>query len=93
MKKLFVEVFITQDGEDYKEYYECESYEITKNWTGNCIRLEDVNTYKETKTGKVQRKQLKRGRYVTTDCMKHWESNAVYVWENGTDNLIAKWES
>ena len=41
MKKYFVQVFITFTEEDGRgcvyEAYECDSYETTKNWTGECI--------------------------------------------------------
>lgn len=94
MKKYFVEVFITfteEDGRGYShEAYECNGYEAAKNWTGECIRLEDVNTYKEGKR-KATRKQLSRGKYITVSKMSHWEHLEVIVWENGTDNIIQKW--
>lgn len=97
MKKYFVGVFITFDGRGstYKTY-ECNSYENTKNWTGECIRLEDVNTCKSTcKRGKrkIIRKQLSRRKLITVEKMNHWEHFAVIVWENGTDNIIQMWKS
>lgn len=96
MKKYFVEVFIIFTEEDGRgctyEAYECNGYEDAKNWTGECIRLEDVNTYKRGK-GKPIRKQLSRGKLITVERMNHWKHLAVIVWENGTDNIIQKWES
>ena len=96
MKKYMVEVFTSftdEDGrEDFHEVYECESYTNAKNWTGNCIRLDDVNTLTKTKTGKEKRKQLARGRYITIEKMRHWKSLSVYVWKNGTENIVEKWE-
>ena len=94
MKKYMVESFVVcNDGRESHDVYECESIERAKDWTGECIRLADVNTLKISKTGKEQRKQLSRGKYVTIERMNHWKSVAVYVWENGTDNVIEKWES
>lgn len=96
MKKFFVEVFITfteKDGrEAVHESYECGSYEMAKNWTGECIRLDDVNTYKEGKRKPI-RKQMKRGKYITIERMPHWSHLEVVVFENGTDNVVDKWES
>ena len=94
MKKYMVEVFVktTNENSECHEVYECESYERAKNWAGECIRLEDVNTYKTTKTGKVQRKQLSRGKYIVIEKLSHWIEYHIYVWENGTDNVIEKFE-
>lgn len=96
MKKYFVEVFITftdEDGrESVHEMYECNGYEVTKNWTGECIRLDDANTYKEGKR-KPSRKQLARGKYITVEKMAHWKHLEVVVFENGSDNVIQKWEA
>lgn len=95
MKKYMVEVFIEFNDKERKsnhEVFECESYTHAKNWTGDCIRLENVNTYKVSKTGKEQRKQLKRGQYITVEKMRHWNNFHVYVWENGTDNIIEMFE-
>lgn len=92
MKKYFVEIFITfNDGRrDLHECFECNSYQAAKNWTGECIRLEDVNTFKQGKR-KAIRKQLSRGKYVTVEKMPHWTTLEVIIWENGTDNIIRKW--
>lgn len=96
MKKYFVEIFITfteKDGrEDFHDTYECEDYEMAKKYTGRCVRLIDVNTYKEGKR-KALRKQLKRAKLVTIDKLAHWESFEVIIWENGTDNIVQKWEA
>ena len=92
MKKYFVETFTsTKYGDDYHEMYECESFAYDKNWTGNCIRLEDVNSFKNGKKKPI-RKQHSRGKYITIEKMKHWVSFEVVVFENGTDNVVAKWE-
>lgn len=94
MKKYFVQVFITFTEEDGRgcvyEAYECDSYETTNNWTGECIRLENVNTYEEGKRKPI-RKQLSRGKLITVERMNHWKHLVVIVWENGTDNIIQKW--
>lgn len=91
MKKYFVEAFTEcDDGRNYHEMFECESYTMAKNWTGECIRLEDVNTYKNGKKKPV-RKQLSRGKYITIEKMRHWKRFEVVVFENGTDNVVDKW--
>lgn len=96
MKKYMVEFFVTFADDDRRdsahEVYECNGYEAAKNWTGECIRLEDVNTYKEGKR-KATRKQLARGKYIPVEKMPHWKHFEVIVWENGTDNVIEKWEA
>lgn len=96
MKKYFVEVHITFTDEDRRGYahetYECNAYEVAKNWTGECIRLDDVNTYKEGKA-KAIRRQLSRGKYITVEKMSHWKHLEVIVWENGTDDVVQKWEA
>lgn len=89
MKKYYVESLVKGETcSGTTKCYECENITFTKNWTGDCIRLEDVNTVK----GK-QRKQLKKGLYVTINKMSHWESFKVVVYENGTTNIIYKWEA
>ena len=96
MKKYFVQVFITFTEEDRRgcvyEAYECDSYETTKNWTGECIRLENVNTYEEGKRKPI-RKQLSRGKLITVERMNHWKHLVVIVYENGTENIVKKWAS
>ena len=67
-------------------------YETTKNWTGECIRLENVNTYKEGKTKPI-RKQLSRGKLITIERMNHWKHLVVIIYENGTENIVKKWAS
>lgn len=96
MKKYFVQVFITFTEGDGRgctyEAYECDDYETTKNWTGECIRLENVNTYKEGKTKPI-RKQLSRGKLITVERMNHWKHLVVIIYENGTENIVKKWAS
>lgn len=96
MKKYFVQVFITFTEWDGRgcvyEAYECDDYETTKNWTGECIRLENVNTYKEGKTKPI-RKQLSRGKLITVERMNHWKHLVVIIYENGTENIVKKWAS
>lgn len=94
MKKYFVEVkitFTTKDGRDEStKLYECNDFAFAKNWTGNCIRLEDVNSVKISKSGKETRKQQSRGLYITVDCMSHWDANTVVVYDNETKKVVYK---
>lgn len=96
MKKYFVEVFVTFNETESREFahacYECESYSFAKNWTGDCIRLEDANSYEEGKRKPIRR-QMKRGIYITINKMPHWKNFEVVVFENGTDNVVDKWEA
>ena len=91
MKKYLVKSCVLQDQGsglvEWRECYECEGIAFAKNWTGECIRLEDVNSVKGNK-----RKQFKRGVYVTINKMPSWKSFEVVVLENGSNNIVHKWE-
>ena len=92
MKKMMIEVFGADVwGREWHDIYECESFEEIQKDNKDFIRLEDVNTYKTTKTGKIERKQKNKGVYLIAEKLPHCTGWNMYVWENGTDNLIKKW--
>ena len=92
MKKYHVASRVTtENGNDFTEHYECNGIEYAKNWTGNCIRLDDVESITFTKTGKQRRNQLKRGKYITIEKMKHWVFMDVIVVDNETGKEIEHW--
>lgn len=93
MKKYFIETFVTcEDGREFHEMYECEGYERTSNWTGECIRCEDVNSFKNGKKQPI-RKQFSKGKYITIEKMPHWLKFEVTIFENGTDNVVERWSA
>lgn len=93
MKKYLVKVRTLlskeEGGKEYNAMYECNGFESAKNWTGRCLRLDEVNTLEIVK-GKEKRKERKRGVYVTIDLMYHWVENTVEVFDNETKELIWK---
>ena len=92
MKRYYVETIVdVNDGRHSEHKYECESFDFRKNWTGQCIRLEDVNTYKEGKR-KVIRRQMSRGLYVPIEKMGHWNYFKVTVYLNETKEVVKTWE-
>lgn len=96
MKKYRVESYCKHNEKNgskiFETVYECERFELTKNWTGECIRMDDVNSLKEGKKGPV-RKQFSRGKYETVEKMRHWAEFYVRVYENATGELIREWKA
>lgn len=94
MEQKYVVVFecVAEFGKEYREEYDCNSYEYAKNWTGQCIRLEDVETVTYTKTGKRRTRPLKRGKYVSISRMKHWTWFRTRVYNKQFGVVVAEWE-
>lgn len=89
MKKLYVKEYTKlKDGRELIDYYECESISSCKKDGWESIRLDTVNTVKGAK-----RKELKRGKYIVVEKLPHWEKFEVVVFENGTDNIVIKFNS
>ena len=93
MKKYLVKqeiVFVETDHRtESNTMFECNSFASAKNWTGDCLRLEEVNTLKINK-GKEIRKERKRGEYITVDTMSHWKLNKVTIYDNETKEIVYK---
>lgn len=90
MKKYMIEEF-TKDiyNREWHSVYECESYEhiTTKDVYGHvirAIRLDNVTNGKG--------KQLTKGKIINIEVANIVTNLTVYVWENGTDNIIEMFE-
>ena len=89
MKKLFVKEYVKlKDGREFKECYECESISPGKKDGWEAIRLDTANSIKGTK-----KREFKKGKYVVVEKLPHWETYEVVVFENGTDNIVIKFNS
>ena len=89
MKKYRIECFYKSSiYGDIIEIYECSVYSYGKFNGFNAIRLENVNTLKITSTGKEQRKQLSRGKYIPTEVCSHKKDIKILIIENDTGKII-----
>lgn len=92
MKKYMIEMFVEDIwGRSCHRLYECESFTETEENGHKMLRIDGVNTYAETKTGKIKRKQLNTGKLIPIELLPERTRFGVWVWENNTDKIVKKW--